>query len=236
MTTVNRRQIQEAPYNPRKITETARKKLQKFIKDMGLLGPLIVNRRTWRIVGGHQRLKAQDALIRKDDYELNVALVDLTDEEEVRANIALNNTGLQGEFDVEALVQIHVDFPDLKFTEDLGFDQVDLDFLFADTGHAEMTAFGKDDQVREEVDELEKMRQMDKLRQAKADYRAEQKEKNLAGESHGNDVSDNVITFVFPNNVEKRAVCEALGLAPTEKFVRHTVLFELSNGAYDLMH
>ena len=44
--TVQRSSIHEAPYNPRKISNEARKKLKKGLKTYGLVQPIVVNRKT----------------------------------------------------------------------------------------------------------------------------------------------------------------------------------------------
>ena len=46
-----------APYNPRTISDEAMKGLSASIERFGLVQPIVWNRRTERVVGGHQRLK-----------------------------------------------------------------------------------------------------------------------------------------------------------------------------------
>jgi hypothetical protein len=43
---INRKDIHGADYNPRIITEAAKKKLRKFLKENGLWSPLVLNKRT----------------------------------------------------------------------------------------------------------------------------------------------------------------------------------------------
>lgn len=52
--TVKRSQIKFADYNPRIIDESNQKKLIKAIKENGLIEPLVWNKRTGVLVGGHQ--------------------------------------------------------------------------------------------------------------------------------------------------------------------------------------
>lgn len=54
--TVKRSQIKFADYNPRIIDESNQKKLVKAIRENGLIEPLVWNKRTGVLVGGHQRL------------------------------------------------------------------------------------------------------------------------------------------------------------------------------------
>jgi hypothetical protein len=50
-----------APYNPRRITDEELLRLRKSLRRFGLVDPVIVNRRSDRIVGGHQRVVAAAA-------------------------------------------------------------------------------------------------------------------------------------------------------------------------------
>lgn len=92
-------EIQGAGYNPRKITSEAMGRLTKSLADLGDLQPITINIRTGnRIIGGHQRFKIYQAMGRD---EIDVWAVDLPEEKEKVANLALNN--LAGEFDNQAL-------------------------------------------------------------------------------------------------------------------------------------
>lgn len=127
---VPRAQIVGAPYNPRYISEKAKKKLAAGLKKLGLLAPLTWNERTGNLIGGHQRLGILDAINGSEDYALNLAVVNLTDAEEKEANILLNNPEAMGEWDLEKLEQMLGDpAVDLDAT---GFDAADVYRLFGD--------------------------------------------------------------------------------------------------------
>lgn len=130
---VKRDTIFGADYNPRKITEEARKKLKKLLQTHGMVQPPIVNKRTMRIVGGHQRIDIMDTILRKKDYELTVAMIDVDEKEEVKINISLNNTSAQGSWDIDLLEQIKIESPEIDFQEDLAFNAVDLESMFFDS-------------------------------------------------------------------------------------------------------
>ena len=92
-------EIKGASYNPRKISNEALGRLTKSLAELGDLQPITVNVRTGNtIIGGHQRFKIYQAMGRE---EIDVWLVDLSEEKEKAANLALNN--LAGEFDTQAL-------------------------------------------------------------------------------------------------------------------------------------
>jgi len=92
--------LNPAPYNPRVISADALEGLGKVLTEFGLVEPLVWNKRTGNLVGGHQRLKA---LVEQGETEVDVSVVDLDSEREKALNIALNNPKLQGEFNWPAL-------------------------------------------------------------------------------------------------------------------------------------
>lgn len=124
---IHRTQAKGAAYNPRFMPEANRRKLREGIESLGNLGPIIWNRRTGNIVGGHQRISVFDDYYQTQNYTLRVAAVDLDDKQEREANVLLNNPKAQGEFDFEKLGDL--------FKEDLspkaaGFDDGDVFKLF----------------------------------------------------------------------------------------------------------
>lgn len=129
--TISRSQIAKAPYNPRRITEEAKLKLRKAMEKVGLVQPLIWNRTTGRLVGGHQRLSALDHLETSGDYMLTVAAVDVDEVREKELNVLLNNPEVCGDWDLE-LLQDLFDGDDELDIEAAGFDQTDLFQLFDD--------------------------------------------------------------------------------------------------------
>ena len=87
--------LKPSPYNPRTISDEALDGLEVSLKKFGLVQEVVVNKRTMHVIGGNQRL----AVLRRGGItNINVALVDLDDDEEKALNIALNNPEIQGEF------------------------------------------------------------------------------------------------------------------------------------------
>ena len=127
-----RSQIKEHPKNPRTITESAKKKLKGKMQEVGLLQPLIVNERTGYLLGGHQRLASLDSLEKykdgKHDYEIDVAVVDLAEKQELEMLVFLNNPGAQGGWELETLAEINLE-AGVGFS-DMGFDKLDIDLLY----------------------------------------------------------------------------------------------------------
>lgn len=111
-----------APYNPRSISPEALAGLRGSVERFGLVEPVVWNRRTGRVVGGHQRLKVLQAM---GETETQVVAVDLDDVEEKALNVALNNPAIAGEFTVDIhrlLAEINAAMPELS--ELLRFDDL----------------------------------------------------------------------------------------------------------------
>jgi hypothetical protein len=74
-----------APYNPRRMSEEDLAALRRSLTFFGVVEPVVVNRRTGRIVGGHQRVKAAEA---EGIETLPVVHVDLDEPSEKQLNLA----------------------------------------------------------------------------------------------------------------------------------------------------
>jgi len=229
--TIHRNTIHGAPYNPRKISESAAKKLRKEMRSFGLMSPIIVNRATMNIVYGHQRIDAMDALMRIDDYELTVSMVELSEAEEIKANVLLNNQGVMGEWDIDKLAELKELIPDLDFKDDLGFDQADMDVMFA--GMDALTSF---DTPQEEKTEIEHMAEIDAFKAAKKSQRENIKNQEAeTGDTWAVANDDNLLTIVFNTNAEKRDFMKRARRDPKEKFIKPSILWDIASGKINLV-
>lgn len=91
------------------------------------------NKRTTRLVSGHQRLEQLDFLEEYDgtpekDYQLDMTVIDWPEKKEKRQNSFFNNPRTQGAFDWERLGELLAD--DLAGLEGFGFDEVDIGQMF----------------------------------------------------------------------------------------------------------
>ncbi len=231
---LNRTEIHGADYNPRKISADAAKKLRKSLKDFGMLQPIIVNKQTMNVVSGHQRLDAMDSLLRAPDYDLTCIIVDLEESEEVKCNIIMNNTSIMGEFDIDMLNDISEIFPDINFEADLGFDKIDLDWMFSESDGNVNFGGGKTEQAIDDKKTLQEAGDIDTLKQAKRDYREKVKAQNDNGETYQTQSDDYTVSFVFNNNAEKHDFMQRIRKNPTEKYLKSSVLFEIAEGKYIL--
>ena len=117
-----------ADYNPRKDLkpgDAEYEKLKRSIEQFGYVEPVIWNKTTGRVVGGHQRLKV---LIDMGMTEVDCVVVELTEEKEKALNIALNK--ISGEWDKDKLALLIADLQGADFDVSLtGFDPAELDDL-----------------------------------------------------------------------------------------------------------
>lgn len=122
-------ELKAAEYNPRKDLKSGDaeyEKLKRSIEEFGYVEPVIWNKRTGTVVGGHQRLKVMKDL---GYEEVDCVVVDLDENKEKALNVALNK--ISGEWDNTLLANLLKDLDDsgydLTFT---GFDLAEAQELF----------------------------------------------------------------------------------------------------------
>jgi len=121
-----------ADYNPRKDLkpgDSEYEKLKRSIEQFGYVEPVIWNKATGRVVGGHQRLKV---LMDMGITEVDCVVVDMPEDKEKALNIALNK--ISGEWDKDKLSLLIADLQGVDFDVSLtGFDPAEIDDLFKDS-------------------------------------------------------------------------------------------------------
>lgn len=204
METISREDLKGADYNPRRITPRAMKALKASLNKYGLVQPIIWNKRTGNVVGGHQRLEALDAMHRGKPYALDVAVLDVDEKEEVALNVALNNQSAMGEFDFDAIRDLGEAF-DLDMATDFLFDRDDLLTLGGedlDAHNTHVRDANKDEALMKEIKDRKKLvRERAKL----------ENEDGLAGYSDVED-SEFTLTLIFNTPKDKKELLSALGL------------------------
>jgi ParB-like chromosome segregation protein Spo0J len=122
--------LNPAKYNPRKDLEPGDpeyEKLKTSLETFGYVEPIVWNKRTGNIVGGHQRLK----ILQHQGYtEIECVLVDLDETQEKALNVALNK--VSGEWDLPKLADLISELDDGIFDIGItGFDAAEIEHLFS---------------------------------------------------------------------------------------------------------
>lgn len=131
--------IKPVSWNPRIMPDSEMQSLMKSIEVHGFIEAIVLNENKERygfLIGGHQRLTAVGKLLAKNiiikniekdvdgDWTIPAMLVDLSEEHEKQANIALNRIG--GKFDEEKLFNLIVEMKDSPTILSTGFSESDV--------------------------------------------------------------------------------------------------------------
>jgi len=159
--------INPAKYNPRidlKPADPAYQMIKKSIETFGFVDPLVWNKRTGVLVGGHQRFK----ILKELGYtEIDCSVVDVDDGMEKAMNISLNKNS--GEWDddlLSELLQEIADIPDFDM-EAVGFSEEEILKCVTEkqTGEFELEDFEFDDVkepcwfvIRGDIDDYEEIK------------------------------------------------------------------------------
>ena len=107
--------LNPAPYNPRKIDEDALRRLAKLLDVHGFVDPVIARRDDMLLIGGHQRLKANELREKPDKLIPCVFVEGIPDSKAKALNIALNNPHAQGQWDYPTLADLLQDIDTGEF-------------------------------------------------------------------------------------------------------------------------
>lgn len=170
---INRSQIHFHPRNPRTIDAEGKKALKRSMKNFGILGGIIVNKKNdYVIVGGNQKVALMDEQQKYDpenpetDYVLRVEVVDMDDKTELEALTALNNPTIGGKYDWQKLAELipDIDYQNAGLTEE-DLSMIGVDYLFQTE---------KENELSTELDDM--MAQVNAEHQADLERRREQRE------------------------------------------------------------
>jgi DNA modification methylase len=126
---ININKLKAAKYNPRKDLKPGDpefEKLKRSIENFGYVEPIIWNKQTGNVVGGHQRLKILKHL---GETEIDCVIVDVDLTKEKALNVALNK--ISGEWDMPLLSDLMKELQAEDFDVTLtGFDLGEISDLF----------------------------------------------------------------------------------------------------------
>ena len=118
-----------AKYNPRKDLKPGDEEyesLKRSIENFGYVAPIIWNKTTGHVVGGHQRLKV---LLAMGETEVDCVVIEKSEAEEKMLNVALNK--ISGDWDNDRLALLFADLDEQACDVTLtGFDLSEIDNLF----------------------------------------------------------------------------------------------------------
>lgn len=213
-----RHEMAPHPRNPRVIEPKSQKRLKEKLQQVGLLDTVVWNRRTGFILSGHQRMAILDKLerydheSRKNDYELDVAAVDIDDLAELEMLAFFNNPSAQGGFDLDMLADMNLELG-VSF-EGMGFDAIDVDIMF--DGDARFSEIFKDSrdvgEAKQHLSEVkaDRARMTDRLKEANS--------------------ADFYVVVVARDQAELDVVRARLAVEATAQFVSADALFAVIDG------
>ena len=138
--------MDRAAYNPRIDLipgDTEYENLRRSMTTYGMIIPIVWNRQTNRVVGGHQRLTV---LENEGETEVDVSVVDLDERQERQLNVALNK--IEGSWDEEKLERLLTELGEEAYLT--GFTQAEIDSITND-----ISSLLDTDTVEHELKEVE---------------------------------------------------------------------------------
>lgn len=223
-----RSEIIPADYNPRKISDEARKKLKSNIKKNGIIGGMVWNEQTKNLVSGHQKLSIADEVNKYDpetqnnDYQIKVEVVDVDLKTEKELNIFFNSKSVQGEMDYSKLALM---LPDID-VDLAGLDEIDLSFVEVEvpevvaidipTFEPQIEKKGIVEKQEEETEQIEEKEDELTAEEKKAKIK-EVKEKVKEGAVYE---GDPYLTISFDNYENKVFFLERFHLSGDTKFIK----------------
>ncbi|KUY28036.1 ParB N-terminal domain-containing protein [Elizabethkingia ursingii] len=245
--TILRSSFSFSDYNPRTISDDARKKLKANIKKNGIIGGLVVNEQTGNLVSGHQRISIADEVNKydpesgKNDYEIKVEIINVDLKTEKELNIFFNSKSVMGEMDYTKLALM---IPDID-VDIAGLDDVDMSFIEMEMPEPvevevptfEPQASKKEKSITQELDnsvstpeasisEMEREELEEKSRQEKIDAVKKVKEQVKQGAVYE---GDPYFTVSFDSYENKVFFLEQFGISADVKIIKGEELAEKIN-------
>jgi len=203
---VMRSQIHPAEYNPRVIDPDARAALKRSIKRYGVVGGIVVNKRTgYTIVSGHQKVDILDEINKypENDYCLKVEVIDVDEQTEMELNIFFNNPSGQGRWDEDKL---RILVPKID-TKNAGLTMQDLAAIGVRIEVPTVSV------IKEDIENLQRPMEERKaaVKEMKAQIKEQAEQKAMEHESY--------VTISFSSYRAKSAFMLRFGFDPLDKFI-----------------
>lgn len=216
-----RSKITPAPYNPRKISEDARKMLKRNIRKNGIIGGMVWNEQTSNLVSGHQKLSIADEInkynpeTKENDYEIKVEVINVDLKKEKELNIFFNSSTAQGEWDNDILAQL---IPDID-TEEAGLDATDINILMADVPVFDIAEYNQ--AIKNDFDDLERLTKEDQARERELRKQAVKEAKQATKDKMKDEVEGETwVTLSFQSYENKILFMEAMNQPIDNKYIK----------------
>lgn len=225
---LQRSEIHFADYNPRDISDDEHKALKRGVKQYGLLGGLIVNKRTgFTIVQGHQRIKCLDELekynpaTKENDYKVRAEVIDVDKKTEMTINVLLNNPNVQGKFNSEKMAEL---IPQIEYKE-AGLTEADLSLFgvgFMLQTEAEQNLAESLDGLMTEVNEEHETEKVERQaeRAAKVAHMKEVKKQVRENAQKSAEDMDAYVMLSFDNIENRNTFLRRFGFPADSKFIK----------------
>lgn len=219
--TIWRSQIKLSEYNPRIIGDKEYKDLKKSMKKMLLKEPLIWNKKTGHLVGGHQRIRILDEEWNKkhegEDYKLTVAKVDIDLKEEIELNIALNNPRIMGRYSFDKMHDLLTSdfYPEIDYDVACIKDEDLISFgIASDLTNLENESVADIINNFEEIKQKEKSSISEEVQKQNTDQ-----VKKIKKDTKANEL-DTYVTISFTNQDDKRSFMRRIGEDQKSVFIK----------------
>ncbi|MGQ3644385.1 DNA methylase [Ornithobacterium rhinotracheale] len=221
---IKRSEITPAPYNPRTITDEARKALKKNIKKNGIIGGMVWNEETTNLVSGHQKLSIADEVnkynpnTKENDYDIKVEVISVDLKTEKELNIFFNSKSVQGEMDSAKLAEM---LPDID-ADLAGLDEVDLSLIDIEVPedlNIEIPTFEPQAEKKEEAQQQEEEEPEDQSQPSYEERKAKIKEIKSKVNDGAVYEGEPYLTLSFDSYENKMFFLERFGLDDT-KFIK----------------
>lgn len=216
---IQRSKIVPSPYNPRKITQEARKSLKNSIKTYGIVGGLVWNRQTKNLVSGHQKIDILDELNKypENDYLVKVEVIEVDPKTEKELNVFLNNPNSQGTWDFDKLREL---IPDIDY-KNAGLSDEDLSLIGIDFTMQTETEVNIANQFNEMLAPVQLQKEIDKQHVKEVKKQVKEASENAAKDM------ESYVMINFDTAEAKESFMLRFGYNPIDKVIKGELFSEM---------
>lgn len=240
--TINRSQINFAPYNPKRHSEEQIKAILKDIKKYGFYGGVVWNKITGNLIDGHKRVMAFDLYHKyngtpETDYQIKVEIAEFDEQTEKIRNIwhTKSQTPLDDDL-MRELVPSLDNYQDAGLTDfDISMYDYNIDDYQIETKEVEKwtteSVISEDNEELKAIDQQTKQSEENKKIDRSVNFYEDTPENQIARHNEiekvkerirKNDDDGGMLSYIvinFDNPKHKEAFCIRMGYAPFTKII-----------------